>query len=858
MATTPKKTVVHWALDASLSDFGSPFSEASSAESSSSTSSLQYINAQLIAHGFTQHPGLSLDGMQKEDSERLVKCLLGMLSQRIEDMSRTEDFGAKIRTLSYEHERLNSMYKTALDRAGNAEREMNTHKSRLASANLALQNSESAHKRTTAELQRLRTTVQGLRAQHATELKKVEKEKERVMERWSKLADSQAKHGSSPSGLTIANLSVVEASDVQLRGKGQGFLEIALEQAEKSRNDLADETRTLRGLVHSTANELQRIVYTARKLSSSEPVEEPAPISSASLFPLSPPKAAQDKLNSLLASTKELSERFAQSHAISQSSSGASSAFSKQEAIAKEQVDRAEVVKLQTVIKTLRKDLDEAQKQSATYAAQAQDLLDRFTNEQQLAQENAKNPAANQEQELLDEQRQELEEDRRKFTEAAVKLGKDKAALEAERIRFLEERRSWQLETLLNEHPKTAPVASTSSFTPPDPPPLDDILDDIPPRSPRKSPRKVSHKARTGSVLGKAEKKTTRISRRSSGLGALSPRKQTKVIPAFETEVVPSAVPEFKLSMTPTKAQQPPRTSAFVLPPPSPAASFNVQDGILSSAFESSIPKSDIPPGPSIPGSQSDDVITRTSSQPTASSSTIPVSSSAPTIGSNDAPQGQNVPNTPLARRPFPVAKPFAMHMVHAYSPVKPSPLSRILMMATSPESPDNLRIPSLGSLTEETDMSPDISPTPGQPLTYPATRSLAAELGVSDDDVGDSEEVPLREKKPRANVGQRGAATKDTKGKGRADDRRTGTSRSRATTVTLEKENKVKRSRAVVVTAGVVKKSSRTTAATTSATKATSSDLVGTAQPKIVPKVKGGARRVPIGSAEAAPGWKG
>lgn len=83
MATPKKKSVVHWALDASLSDFGSPFSEGSSADSTSSTSSLQYINSQLLAHGFTQNPGLSLEGLQKEDSERVVKCLLGMLSQRI-------------------------------------------------------------------------------------------------------------------------------------------------------------------------------------------------------------------------------------------------------------------------------------------------------------------------------------------------------------------------------------------------------------------------------------------------------------------------------------------------------------------------------------------------------------------------------------------------------------------------------------------------------------------------------------------------------------------------------------------------------------------------------------------------------
>lgn len=47
------------------------------------TSTLEYINSQLVAHGFACSPGLSLDGLANDDSERVVKCLLAMLSQRI-------------------------------------------------------------------------------------------------------------------------------------------------------------------------------------------------------------------------------------------------------------------------------------------------------------------------------------------------------------------------------------------------------------------------------------------------------------------------------------------------------------------------------------------------------------------------------------------------------------------------------------------------------------------------------------------------------------------------------------------------------------------------------------------------------
>lgn len=46
-------------------------------------------------------------------------------------MSRTEDLTAKFRTLSYDHERMVSMCRTANERAANAEKETSLQKSRL-------------------------------------------------------------------------------------------------------------------------------------------------------------------------------------------------------------------------------------------------------------------------------------------------------------------------------------------------------------------------------------------------------------------------------------------------------------------------------------------------------------------------------------------------------------------------------------------------------------------------------------------------------------------------------------------------------------------------------------------------------
>lgn len=144
------------------------------------------------------------------------------------------------------------------------------------SANRTLQTAENAHKQTCAELQRTRSAIQSIRATHQAEIKKLEKEKERVMERWSKLADTalagsgSGRAGTSAVGFKCANLQVVEASDVQLRGKGSGFLEVSLEQAEEARNQLFNENIRLRSTIASAANELQMISHLSQCIISGE------------------------------------------------------------------------------------------------------------------------------------------------------------------------------------------------------------------------------------------------------------------------------------------------------------------------------------------------------------------------------------------------------------------------------------------------------------------------------------------------------------------------------------------------------------------------------------------------------------
>ncbi|KAG2137743.1 Afadin and alpha-actinin-binding-domain-containing protein [Suillus cothurnatus] len=790
MAATPQK-LVHWGLDVSISDFGSPCSEATSSDSGASTSSLEYINSQLIAHGFTHSPGLSFEGLSNSNTDQLAKCLLAMLSQRVNDISRAEDLSTSLRTLSYDHERLMGMYRSATEKAANAEREMNVYKSRIATASKTLAASESAHKQTSAELQRTRSSLIALRATHSAEIKKKEKEVERVIEKWSKLSDMQTKLSTSSAGLTFrcGNADVVSGSETL--GKGKGYLEIALEQAESARASLADETLVLQRLVVNVANRLQSVMHELRCLISPCD-EEPAIIAHNALFPLANPNAAHDKLSTLFSSAHSVLDNISERLSQRAATPPASDHFKASDAL--------ENKRLQGIVDGLRSELDEARKLHERHVAETQAVLMQIASQTSSTEcrprdesvELMTQPERDLAAERLERMKTELDEERRKFTDAAVKLGKEKAALETERIQFLEEKRSWHVEQMLSDLPPTPPTTSQPA---PRPPQAHKI------KSPRKSPMKPK-------VVGRAAGRKTRVSRRSSSFSIPPP---SKVEPAYETEVIPITIPPAAFEALGKKSTlaQSILPSAFVLPPRSPRTSLPPVEAFLpplipthqaTSGGESST-STDAEPGFS------------SSTETSSSDCTSPPAQAVATIPKIVLPS----PKTPPApvvntRRPFPLAKPLAAHMSHAYSPVKPSPLSRILMLANSPDS--------LDGVSEDS----EDSPTSVVPLPVAAKKTFLSE--------SESDDSPLREKKTEPNE----------KGKTKAEPVVPGK-------LKQEKENRDK----------VFRKPSPSLPPAPQPKPKVSSLATSKPAPKL-PSGKGGARRVLIGSTEAAPlpGWRG
>lgn len=125
-------------------------------------------------------------------------------------------------------------------------------------AEKASQASEKRCKAQAAENQRLRTTLQAVRTGAQTEIKKFEKEKDKLLERLGKVADSR-----SSGQLKCSNTSALGASESNLGG-GRGYLDIALEDAENRRTRLSAENDDLRKLVLDCTNEMQEVLHSIR------------------------------------------------------------------------------------------------------------------------------------------------------------------------------------------------------------------------------------------------------------------------------------------------------------------------------------------------------------------------------------------------------------------------------------------------------------------------------------------------------------------------------------------------------------------------------------------------------------------
>ncbi|KZT56823.1 hypothetical protein CALCODRAFT_555749 [Calocera cornea HHB12733] len=419
------------------------------------TSSLSFLTTQLQSHGFLPPSSLlshssALAQLPADEQHELQKCLMGMLQQRVEDMERLEEAGAEMRRGEWEGARWKGVAREEQEGRERAEREREALRARMSALAKTLSLEHTSHKQTTTQLQRAQSSLQTARAHAQAELRKREKEAERMGERLARVASEQARLGALGSGLRLQG--VLSASTVSL--PTDALLETQLRETEDSRARLVEENDALRSALLTAANALQSLA-----------VPGAAPMLGSALFTPGMMLGegadwqAENARTKLLELCARLREKLANPSTSGSTAAGNDPAPEDSElAIAKDEVQRlaGNVRRLEEELSQARGREERGQKMMEMYAMQA--TRGRGSDVGLDSPQVSKKAA-------LDAQALAIEQERAQLTTAAVELGKERAELQRQRAQLDEERRKAALRALLDDLPPT-PTGMLPSSTP--------------------------------------------------------------------------------------------------------------------------------------------------------------------------------------------------------------------------------------------------------------------------------------------------------------------------------------------------------------------------------------------------------
>ncbi|KAG9019721.1 hypothetical protein FRB90_010991 [Tulasnella sp. 427] len=464
---------VRWAFDqhAIANSFASDGS-APSTMSETSTSTLTFVNNQLIAHGFVRAPGLPLDSLPPKDQDVAAKCLMGMLGQRVEtaqdDVARADEIATKLRTLTYDYERLSSFNKALEDKVVHAEREAELFRSKMNAASKAQATAESLAKQTSSQLQKARSDLQYARTTAQFEIKRKEKEVEKVLDKWSKISNEQGKLGSVGTGMICANLAVLEGGKAPL---GDSLSEKAMADLETSRARLVEENDAFRDVVLSAARGLQSLLHeldpnvtepppllTAAQLFASQSTGPTATV--ASLYdPSSHALTAHLKMKDMMTSVRQRAEemevKLAERTALKE----------KERMLEQEMEEKKKAMRELEVVRGVVDELKEEIARQAMSSEEQKNAFEKLLSDEDFLQGLAKKAAAQaKENESTDsiilasvadlEAREEaLRKERDAFEVTMTKLSEERTAMEAERQQLLEEKHHFHAQRMLAQQP---------------------------------------------------------------------------------------------------------------------------------------------------------------------------------------------------------------------------------------------------------------------------------------------------------------------------------------------------------------------------------------------------------------------
>ncbi|ORY28317.1 Afadin and alpha-actinin-binding-domain-containing protein [Naematelia encephala] len=470
-------------------DSSSPDDAPFDSRSQASSLSLSSINTQLLSHGWAKRP-LNLEALSQRDLNDVTAVLYELIGAGVSNITTLDALSARHRTLTYEHERTVRVISQLSVQNAKLDADAQGWKARCVDAEKRLALEEIRTKELREEVGRGRKAVDAVRVAAGHEAKKAQLRFDKAQSQLNKIA-SDASLVSRPQGLILLNPITSGRSHPVAPGQ-PALLEQSLRELAEIRQSLQEETEAFRHVIVSTANGLKEAIALA---AGEEPPERMLhsqffsnPASSSKLHSsylvtsttthqfassTSHPSIADTRFKALIAQVRtRLAER---APAPKPAASGVEAAASEEEIQARKKAQREEE-RIKQDLEDRVKDLEVEVTCAQAREQEAKRLVEEFSKIQAQARSTREAKSGEEDDDgeaLYDLARQKttLDDERRKFTEAAVRLGQERRQLELEREAFLAERRQADVDAMLALLPATP--EAIESMTTPQPPTTD-------------------------------------------------------------------------------------------------------------------------------------------------------------------------------------------------------------------------------------------------------------------------------------------------------------------------------------------------------------------------------------------------
>ncbi|KAJ1731829.1 hypothetical protein LPJ61_002337 [Coemansia biformis] len=399
---------------------------------------LHHINRELMELGLPSPLVLAELPECLEDNQRVVECLSAMLVQRRRDLGFRETVDGELRKAMGEEDMLRTTIARLERELDQSQRESAGHRHKWEESQRNAMEGERQRKLLAAELRTTRSNAAMVKAQYLHDGKKREQESIRLKERMQKLIVD--KHGKAELSMKLANPIERDRSGRPVEpaaGRDRRLLEELIGRYEASETELVARVESLEAM-------LRKLVAALRLLHG-----DVVPDAAAT------PRGAEDGDSAVsdVAPALGLVEVIRDCVHLERSQQPAPADHA--------ELDRrsARIEELQATVDRQQQQLGELQKvleeqrkimdmSSAKRLASKVDVMDMSFSEMNLEQLDA-------EREEVRRERQQLEDERRRFTEAAIELGNERSGLKRDREAFERQRTQQATADLVGNLPPT-------------------------------------------------------------------------------------------------------------------------------------------------------------------------------------------------------------------------------------------------------------------------------------------------------------------------------------------------------------------------------------------------------------------